>query len=482
MTTTAPDWVLRLQGGARLQVPPSLEQISTYVLLEQEDWFEDEIRFVRRMLLPGMHVVDIGANLGVYAVAMALGVGPSGRVWAYEPAPDTAARLERNLALNGCGQATVVRAAVSEKPGSLSFAVGDRPELNKVAEGGLTVEATSIDASAAGWGDVAFLKLDVEGHEKETVLGGQAFFREASPLVMLEVMHQGRLESAALELLTAAGYRAYRLLPGLSMLEPVDWTETPDGFLLNLFACKPQTAQQLAARGLLCLDLERPSERAEVGAWGGYAAAAPYARGFAARWRSSAGWFAAADRVRYFEGLSAWARSRDERLPGAARAAWLRLALECLAEALQARPSAARQLSYCRAAADAGWRGAAVSTLGGLTGRLDAFVEAPGDEPFLAPSVRHELADSTDAPEAFLRCAVLESAERLHAFSSCFAGDEIMAVHDLLADVPGRAIETDRRRQLLRLRRGQPLEAGALARLGIDAADHLNAEFWRQHA
>ena len=482
MNLPAADWTLRMQGGARLQVPASLEQISTYVLLEQEDWFEDEIRFVRRLLKPGMRVVDVGANLGVYAVTMALGVGAGGRVWAYEPAPDTAARLERNLALNGCAQATVVRAAMSERPGTLSFAVGDRPELNKVAEGGLSVEATSVDTAAGGWGEVDFIKLDVEGHEREAVLGGQAFFRDAAPLVMLEVMHQGHLESAALDLLAAAGYGAYRLLPGLSMLEPVDWAETPDGFLLNLFACKPATARVLASRDLLCLDLADPGERAPAGAWRAYVERAPYARGFASRWRSSAGWFASADTTRYFEGLAAWTRSRDASLSGATRGAWLRHAVHCLADALQERPSAARQLSYCRAAADAGWRGAAVSALGGLTSVLEAFVEAHGTEPFLAPSLRHENLDTADAPEEWLRCAVLESVERLHAFSSCFAGEEIGAVHEQLAASPLRAVETDRRRQLLRLRRGLALEPGALARLGAEAPDHLNPDFWRQHA
>ena len=59
------------RGNARICVPYALDQITTFVLLEQEDWFEDEIHFVRRCLLPGMSVVDVGANFGVYTTAMA---------------------------------------------------------------------------------------------------------------------------------------------------------------------------------------------------------------------------------------------------------------------------------------------------------------------------------------------------------------------------------------------------------------------------
>src|SRR5262249_31376557 len=55
----------------RLVVPPSLSSITTYILLEQERWFEKELGFLARWLKPGMTAIDIGANLGVYALPMA---------------------------------------------------------------------------------------------------------------------------------------------------------------------------------------------------------------------------------------------------------------------------------------------------------------------------------------------------------------------------------------------------------------------------
>ena len=64
--------LVNIRGNARLCVPRALDQITPYVLLEQEDWFEEEIRFVRRWLGPGMRVIDVGANYGVYTVAAAL--------------------------------------------------------------------------------------------------------------------------------------------------------------------------------------------------------------------------------------------------------------------------------------------------------------------------------------------------------------------------------------------------------------------------
>ena len=73
-TTTAP-----LVGNLRVVVPNTLEQITPYVLTEQHDWFEDEIGFVRAALARGERAIDIGANHGVYALALARRVGFSGQ-------------------------------------------------------------------------------------------------------------------------------------------------------------------------------------------------------------------------------------------------------------------------------------------------------------------------------------------------------------------------------------------------------------------
>ena len=75
---------LRCFDAVTLAVPASLQSITAYVLLEQECWFEKEMDFLRRWLRPGMTVIDIGANLGVYSLPMARLVGKTGHVFAYE--------------------------------------------------------------------------------------------------------------------------------------------------------------------------------------------------------------------------------------------------------------------------------------------------------------------------------------------------------------------------------------------------------------
>ena len=108
---------IRMHDGTVVEVPADLNAITTYVLLEQERWFEKEPEFLAAWLKPGMTAIDIGANLGVYSLPMARLVGPQGQVFAYEPASETRRLLaiskDRNSAANlGTYQAARLAAMV----------------------------------------------------------------------------------------------------------------------------------------------------------------------------------------------------------------------------------------------------------------------------------------------------------------------------------------------------------------------------------
>ena len=109
---------LELTGGARVVAPDSTNLLTPYVLYEQQDWFEYELQFLRRLLEPGQQAIDVGANYGVYCLSIAMAVGPQGRVWAFEPASSTAAFLEQGIAANKFGQVVLERCALSRECGT----------------------------------------------------------------------------------------------------------------------------------------------------------------------------------------------------------------------------------------------------------------------------------------------------------------------------------------------------------------------------
>src|SRR5665213_2225798 len=103
---------LRMADGTHIVVPSSLDAITTYVILEQEKWFEKETALLGRWLRPGMTVIDIGANLGVYSLPIARLVGPDGQVFSYEPATETRRLLAISKAENGADNLHIIAAAL----------------------------------------------------------------------------------------------------------------------------------------------------------------------------------------------------------------------------------------------------------------------------------------------------------------------------------------------------------------------------------
>ena len=477
---------LNVRGDTLICVPASLEQLTTYVLLEQEDWFEDEIRFLRRWLRPGMQAVDVGASFGVYATAIAKAVGPGGRVWAFEPTPDTANFLQRTIELNHLDQIIVVRKALADRAGDVSLIMNAHSEINAIELDGpsgrdcVTVPCTTLDRAAAehGWSRVDFVKLDVEGAELEVVLGGLEFLAASMPLVMFEIKTEV-VDLRVLEPLAAMGYEFYRLLPGMLVLAPFDSQQPVDRFQINLFACKPERAAELAASGLLVNDGEAPAGKVAAEAWEAYARNTPYSRGLAKLWRSNASFFVKADVKSYFAGLAAFAESCRPDHGAAAKLGLVTRAFERVAESLESSNALARKISYARLAFELGARDAAVNALDEVACRLAKMEPPLLNEPFLAPSSRYEKIAAGDSPHEWLKCAVLDQLEKLRAFSSLLTGTSALDALAPIAESALRLPEMERRRQLVRMRAGLQRAPEAVPLLAHRSEQNLNPAFWR---
>ena len=91
---------IKITDGVKITVPDSLDLITPYVLREQENWFEIEISFVRKLLRSGDHVIDIGANYGLYTIPMSKLIGEYGKLFSFEPASSTSGCLQQSIESN----------------------------------------------------------------------------------------------------------------------------------------------------------------------------------------------------------------------------------------------------------------------------------------------------------------------------------------------------------------------------------------------
>lgn len=166
--------------------------------------FEKEERsFVEKHLKPGMCVLNIGANAGLYTLIAAKIVGSKGEVHAFEPASINFNRLERNVALNGLNNVILNQMAVSDFSGTLAVLPDPaHPNLDshyfvqRVKDGKPpedAIELMACDTIDNYWRNYCggFLKkvdmiiIDVEGTELEVFKGAQATFDASPNLVMM---------------------------------------------------------------------------------------------------------------------------------------------------------------------------------------------------------------------------------------------------------------------------------------------------------
>jgi FkbM family methyltransferase len=452
-----------IADDVRVVVPDSLDLITPFVLLEQQDWFEDEIRFLRQALRPGQQVLDIGANYGVYTLSMAKTVGPAGRVVAFEPASETARLLAAGIAANGFAHVRLERAALSSEIGQAQLSLNQDSELNALVRGAAaqagaseTVPVTTLDEALMrnGWQTIDFVKIDAEGEEANILRGGVRFFRDLSPLVQYEIRADAAVHLGLVDQFAARGYASYRLVPGLGVLVPFDPQAAPDGYLLNLFACKPDRAERLEAEGLLLRAAAGSApEPAAADGWLRSLAPLPYAGPLVSLWSQTvaAGVSAEVERA-----LALHAMSRDAARPVAERFAALQGSLDVLRTVCGQDTSFMRLASLARVAQEAGERALAVSALGQLANTMNENKQADAREPFLAPSPRFEQIAPGASFGSWIMAAVLEEFERLSLFSAFYAETASLQRLEIIERLGLGSEEMRRRLQLVRRRFGLP--------------------------
>jgi len=453
---------LTMADGIRIVVPASFNCITTYVVCEQGDWFEDEVRFLRRLLQPGQCVIDIGANYGAYTLSMAKLVGAAGRVWAFEPASDTARHLRESVAANQFTQVSLIQCALSDTAGTAKLSLKGSSELNELVRGEdsagnfETVTLTTLDncMTVHGWHDVAFLKLDAEGEEANIVRGGGRFLVQQSPLIQYEVKARASLNLELVQIFNEFGYASYRLVPGLNVLVPFDQEADLDRYTLNLFGCKAERATQLSDLGFLARmtageEIGQIVETLRIehgGAWLKSLLELPYGRMCMPLWRDTVakGWDADVEAA-----LSLYDLSRRTDLPAnvrfeALRSSFTRMKKCCAAEA---RPS--RLATLARVALDYGARSVAIQSLNQLAGEILKEGAVDLGEPFLPPCGRFDVIPSKDSQKRWLAAATMEALEKYHAYSSIFSGQAAWPRLDLIRQLGYGSEEMNRRWQLI---------------------------------
>lgn len=182
--------------GHRIAVDPRDNAIARQFLL-RAGYEKEEKEIFKRIVDPGMVVVDVGANIGDYTLLAARGVGAEGLVYAVEPEPRNFSLLTRNVNANGYSNVRCLNLALAAKPGKLTLHVdpanyggssliaSNVPGTSETVE----VETDTLDhllASSPPPRPAGLIKMDAQGAEAGIMEGAFQTLENPSICLIIE--------------------------------------------------------------------------------------------------------------------------------------------------------------------------------------------------------------------------------------------------------------------------------------------------------
>jgi FkbM family methyltransferase len=228
--------------GIRLYCPPEEARVAPLEIMNFDRYEPEETRVMDLLSADAKVILDVGANIGWYAVRFALRQ-PLAKVFAFEPLPTSHSYLQRNVAANAVGdRVTTFNCGLSDSSGAVEFfispASGTNASLKNVAGAADAQSVIGLTITLDQWiGNQRlapdFIKCDVEGAELLVFRGGRATLAKHRPVVFAELLRKwskpfGYHPNDALRFFDELGYTCFGVgIDGVRRLAEVT-DETPE--------------------------------------------------------------------------------------------------------------------------------------------------------------------------------------------------------------------------------------------------------------
>jgi FkbM family methyltransferase len=198
----------------------SMDRYLDRKIVDGSVWELQSVKLIQDLVKPGMCVLDIGANFGYYTLQLARLVEPMGKVIAIEPTQEYASRLEWHLRENNVENVRLERVGFSDKVDEVEIAIGEcSATLHWSADAILRlrerIKLVPLDywwdtyVAEGGSDNLDFLKVDLDGHEMNFLIGAEQTLLRHRPLILIEFSQ---------EALFTAGHYAWNLADRLESM------------------------------------------------------------------------------------------------------------------------------------------------------------------------------------------------------------------------------------------------------------------------
>ena len=235
------------QSAIRLLIPKEVEIHGSTLVLNQQDAIVSgtvalgcyepfNLEFFQSLLKPGMCVVDVGANIGLYTAIGAAVVGPAGMVVAVEPGAENCAFIRKTIKRNAFSCVSVVQKAAGERcgPAALFLCETNKADHRVYDISGdrerIEIEMITLDFLMKELNAVAVdvLKIDTQGFESFVLQGMDLMLRESPKIkILIEywpwgIRQTGRSPTLLLEQFLEYGFQIFEIDGDHHKLVPIN--------------------------------------------------------------------------------------------------------------------------------------------------------------------------------------------------------------------------------------------------------------------
>lgn len=210
-------------NGIKIVCPKFDKRVAPVEILNFAQYELVDSNMILELVEPGNCVLDIGANMGWYALNIAK-LQPDTIVHAFEPLSSTYAALTENVRLNGLNNIRTYNFGFSSEKQDLEFFfypegsgnassanLSDRDDVQKVI---CHVEVLDQAAPELKLPNVDFIKCDVEGAELFVFQGGMKTLAKDKPVVFTEMLRKWAAQfdyhpNEIIDLFLSLGYQCF---------------------------------------------------------------------------------------------------------------------------------------------------------------------------------------------------------------------------------------------------------------------------------
>ena len=177
------------------------------LIFKKREYYGTDLLCSGELIKQGDTILDIGANIGYFALLESKVVGPSGKIYAVEPSPVNYQRLNENIKLNKCDNIETFNLAIGDKNGQAKMFISSRSNWSRLIERDMpdsinqvvNVDMLTVDDFLKDKQPPDLIRMDVEGYEINILKGMKNTLKKSNLKIFLEFHARTINETDAIE-------------------------------------------------------------------------------------------------------------------------------------------------------------------------------------------------------------------------------------------------------------------------------------------